>query len=88
MMFSLIPLDHYTALRIAQDAMSEEVETAYVRAVNQVSATRFSRLAGLLFGRSLPRLAVARAELLNPAKRKAYDEYLENLCNWLSCPPQ
>jgi hypothetical protein len=88
MTFSLIPLDHYTALHIAQDATSEEVETAYAFAVIQVSATRISRLVGLLFGRSLLRLDAARAELLDSAKRKEYDKYLKNLRIWLSNPPQ
>lgn len=88
MLFSLIPLDHYTVLCIAQHATSEEVEAAYASALAQVSATRFSRLAGSFFGRSLHRLEVARTELLDPDIRKEYDQYLENLRIWFSYPPQ
>lgn len=88
MMFSLIPLDHYTVLRIAQDATPEEVEKAYAHAMTQVSATLFSRLVGSLFGRSISRLEVARNELLNTAARREYDEYLKNLRIWFTYPPQ
>ncbi len=87
MMFTLLPLDHYTALGIAQDAPASEIRAAYAIAVAEVSATRYSRVMGPLFGRSPARLNRACAELLDPLNRRDYDKYLDDLRVRFANPP-
>lgn len=52
-MFTLLPLDHYTALGIGQDATNAEIEIAYQIAVDQVTRHRLSRIVGAIGARAL-----------------------------------
>ena len=86
-MFTLLPVDHYTALGIALDATNAEIEIAYQIAVDQVTRTRLSLIVGVLCGRSPARLQVACLELLDPASRRNYDEHLRLLRAMFIYPP-
>ena len=86
-MFTLLPLDHYTALAIGPDATNAEIEIAYQIAVDQVTRTRVSRIVGVLCGRSPARLQLARLELLDPASRRNYDAHLRQVRSVFTYPP-
>lgn len=86
-MFTLLPVDYYTALGIGQDATDAEIEIAYRITVDRVTRTGWSRMVGVLCGQSPARLQVARMELLDPASRRNYDEHLRLLRAMFTYPP-
>ena len=87
-LWTFIPVDHYTALGIAQSASNAEIDEAYRVILAHVSATKVSLALGTLFGQSPARLQVARLELLDPIARKIHDKHLKHLKIMFSHPPQ
>lgn len=80
--------DHYRALGIPPDASNADIERAYGAALSEGTGGRGARVRAWLCGRSPRQLAHARAELLDPARRRAHDEQLEALRIRFSNPPQ
>ena len=73
-MFNLLPLDHYTLLQITRHATPGEIRAAHERALARP-------------GHNRRRLDAACEELLDPARRRNYDKYLDDLRKWLVAAP-
>lgn len=69
-------LDHYSLLRVSQNATASELEHAYRVATEHAAHGWKPRLVAKLTGRTAGRLLQAYEELSNPERRASYDEYL------------
>ena len=87
-LFTLVPMDHYSALGIGRGATDLEIDTAFRQVSVRVAASRRTRALAMVFGRSPARLLLARSELLDPESRTRYDKHLEFLDAILKHPPQ
>lgn len=75
-MFSVIYLDHYTALGINEEATPAEIEAAFNQALKRFTEKHIGTFVASILGRSMERLQLAHAELLDPERRQKYDSYL------------
>jgi hypothetical protein len=86
--WTVLPVDHYTALDINQHASEAEIRVAYEAMQARVTASVWASVMGFVCGRSPTRLRQARDELCDPLQRKGYDEYLDGLRAMYRYPPQ
>ena len=86
--FSVVPVDHYTALGIDRGASDAQIEAAYADALERVTRSPWSKAEARICGRSPANLRTARDELLNPTERLSYDRYLDTIAILFSFPPQ
>jgi len=73
--------DHYGVLGLARDTGREEIQRAYL------SAARRSRSWHALFGRGPARVRQAFEVLMDPHRRRRYDEDLDRLLVNFPVPP-
>jgi len=75
-MFSVIYLDHYTALGINEEATPAEIQVAFNQALKRFTERHRGAVVASILGRSMERLQLAHAELIDPEHRQKYDSYL------------
>lgn len=86
--WTVLPVDHYTALGLDPDASEANIQAAYEATLARVTASRWARVIGFVCGQSPTRLRRARDELCDPLLRPAYDAYLDRLRVGCRYPPQ
>lgn len=86
--WTVLPLGHYTALEVDQNATEEEIHVAFETMQARVTASAWARVVGFVCGRSPPRLRRARDELCDARERRGYDQYLDRLRTMYRYPPQ
>lgn len=86
--WTVLPVDHYTALDLDQHASEAEIQVAFEAMQARVTASVWARVIGFVCGRSPMRLRRARDELCDPLQRQGYDLYLDRLRAMYRYPPQ
>jgi hypothetical protein len=86
--WTVLPLDHYAALDVAQNATEAEIHAAFESMQSRVTSSVWTRVIGFVCGRSLPRLRRARDELCDARERRGYDQYLDRMRAMYRYPPQ